>query len=114
MINKFARFLRRTHIDELPQIISVLKGDLALVGIRPLAREEYDALPKDIKGIYDKLGPGLIGIHYTLKKFPPTTQEVYDEYRKFYELWKKNKAKAYWKYSKAFFSNKLRGKVPSK
>ncbi|WP_339381976.1 sugar transferase [Calothrix sp. FACHB-1219] len=57
-ITKIGSFIRRTSIDELPQLINVLRGEMSLVGPRPFA--EYDAVnyPEDR---LDKVLPGITG-----------------------------------------------------
>src|SRR3984893_17240368 len=55
-------FLRKTKINELPQIINVLKGDMSLVGPRPLVDKTYNAYPETIRyKVYDSI-PGITGI----------------------------------------------------
>lgn len=55
-------FLRKTKINELPQIINVLKGELSLVGPRPLVQKTFDAYPLEIKQEIYKTKPGITGI----------------------------------------------------
>lgn len=60
-ITKWGSILRKTSIDELPQFINVLKGDMSLVGPRPLILEEDEIHRKRVKnGIY-KVRPGITG-----------------------------------------------------
>lgn len=46
-VTRFGRFLRRTSIDELPQLINILKGDMSLIGNRPLPLYEAEKLTTD-------------------------------------------------------------------
>ncbi|MDH1625462.1 sugar transferase [Shewanella xiamenensis] len=61
-ITKFGVFLRKTKIDELPQLINVLKGEMSLVGPRPnLFNQEELIVERDALGVYDVL-PGVTGL----------------------------------------------------
>lgn len=61
-ITKLGSFLRKTKIDELPQLINVLKGDMSLVGPRPnLFNQEELIKERDALGVYDVL-PGVTGL----------------------------------------------------
>lgn len=60
-ITGVGKFLRRTSLDELPQIINILKGDMAIVGPRPALWNQYDLIAeRDKYGANDVL-PGLTG-----------------------------------------------------
>lgn len=63
-ITPIGRFLRRTRIDELPQLWNVLKGEMSLVGPRPERPEFMEELSGHIPNFIDRLGlkPGLTGI----------------------------------------------------
>jgi lipopolysaccharide/colanic/teichoic acid biosynthesis glycosyltransferase len=56
------KFLRKSKINELPQIINVLKGDMSIVGPRPLVDKTFNAYPEQIRcKVYDSK-PGITGI----------------------------------------------------
>ena len=60
-ITKVGGFLRKTSLDELPQIVNILKGDMAIVGPRPALWNQYDLIAeRDKYGANDVL-PGLTG-----------------------------------------------------
>lgn len=63
-VTPIGRFLRRTRIDELPQLWNVLRGDMALVGPRPERPQFMEELSEKIPHYVDRLGlkPGLTGM----------------------------------------------------
>ena len=60
-ITKVGRFLRRTSLDELPQIVNILKGDMAVVGPRPALWNQYDLIAERDKYGANDIKPGLTG-----------------------------------------------------
>ena len=62
-VTKFGSFLRKTRIDELPQVINVILGDMSLVGPRPERPEYVAELKKEIPFYEERMlvKPGLTG-----------------------------------------------------
>lgn len=63
-VTSIGRFMRKTRLDELPQLWNVLKGDMSLVGPRPERPEFIEKLSAEVPGYLHRLGlkPGLTGI----------------------------------------------------
>lgn len=61
-VTSVGRFLRKTKINELPQIINILKGDISLVGPRPLVSKTFSSYSEEIKLTIYNVKPGLTGI----------------------------------------------------
>ena len=61
-VTKVGRFLRKTKINELPQIYNILKGDISLVGPRPLVTKTFSAYPDKVQSMIYNIKPGLTGI----------------------------------------------------
>ena len=61
-ITKFGRILRLTSLDELPQLWNVLRGQMSLVGVRPLVPVEVAARPQFEQQLYRSMRPGITGL----------------------------------------------------
>lgn len=61
-VTKIGSFLRKTKINELPQIINILKGDISLVGPRPLVTKTFSAYTEEVQSKIYNVKPGLTGI----------------------------------------------------
>jgi lipopolysaccharide/colanic/teichoic acid biosynthesis glycosyltransferase len=95
-------FLRKTKINELPQLINILKGDMSIIGPRPLVDKTFAPYPEHVKShIYDSK-PGLSGIGSIIfrdeeKLLTETTMDKSDYYAQYIspykgdlELWYQN------------------------
>lgn len=60
-ITRVGAFLRRTSLDELPQILNILRGDMAVVGPRPALWNQYDLIAERDKYGANDIRPGLTG-----------------------------------------------------
>jgi lipopolysaccharide/colanic/teichoic acid biosynthesis glycosyltransferase len=56
------KFLRRTKINEIPQTLNILVGQMSIVGYRPFAKKHYDLYSDEVKNCISTISPGLTGI----------------------------------------------------
>ena len=61
-VTPIGQFLRRTSLDELSQILNILKGEMSLVGPRPVTQEEIDKYYKDSAELCFSVRPGITGL----------------------------------------------------
>ncbi len=61
-VTKIGKLLRKSSLDELPQLFNVLKGEMSLVGPRPVTKEEIDTYYKEFADFYYEVKPGLTGL----------------------------------------------------
>ena len=60
-VTRVGKFLRRTSLDEFPQLINILKGEMSLVGPRPVVEKEMEKYGEDFERIFS-VKPGLTGL----------------------------------------------------
>ncbi len=77
-ITTFGKFLRKTHIDELPQLINVIKGDMSIVGPRPERPFFISKFKDNIPGYAKRLSikPGITGLAQCYHKYDETIRDV--------------------------------------
>ena len=87
-ITLWGKYFRKYWIDELPMIINLFKGELNIVGVRPLSKHYYSLYPEDIKELRIKVKPGLVPPFYA--DLPKSFEEIVESERKYILMKLKN------------------------
>lgn len=75
-VTPWGRWMRKYWIDELPMFLNFFKGELKLVGVRPLSRHYFSLYTKEMQELRTKVKPGLLPPFYYDKQTPKTIEEV--------------------------------------
>jgi lipopolysaccharide/colanic/teichoic acid biosynthesis glycosyltransferase len=95
-VASWGNFLRKYWLDEIPMLINILKGDLKLVGVRPLSSSMFNLYPPDLQKLRISTKPGLVPPFY--KDMPKNFAEVLESERKYLLAYKRNPIKTDIKY----------------
>ena len=95
-VTYWGKILRKLWLDELPMIYNWFKGDLKLVGCRPLSKQYFDLYTDELKEKRLKIKPGLIPPFYA--DIPKTLEEIMESERKYLEAYARNPVKTDVKY----------------
>jgi lipopolysaccharide/colanic/teichoic acid biosynthesis glycosyltransferase len=87
-VASWGKFLRKYWLDELPMFINLLKGDLKLVGVRPLSISMFNQYPPDLQKLRISTKPGLVPPYYS--DMPISFNEILASERKYLLAYQKN------------------------
>lgn len=97
------KFFRKFWIDELPMLINILKGDLKLVGVRPISRQYFSLYPEELQKKRIQYKPGLFPPFYA--DLPKTFDEIVASELKYLEAYEKNPLRTDFRYFWKAFTN---------
>jgi len=111
-ITPWGHWMRKCWIDELPMLINFFKGDIKLVGVRPLSRHYFSLYTPEMQELRTKVKPGLLPPFYYDKQTPKTIEEVQNSERRYTEAYLKHPVLTDFKYFFGTIGNILfRGKT---
>ena len=107
-ITNEGKFFRKFWLDELPMIINLLKGDMKLVGVRPLSKHYFGLYTKELQEERIKTKPGLVPPFYA--DMPKNLEEIIQSELKYLRAYEKSPIKTDLQYFyKAFYNIFLKG-----
>lgn len=87
-VNTLGKYLRKMWIDELPMFINVLKGEMKIVGVRPLSKHYFSLYTKELQDLRTSTKPGLLPPFYA--DTPVTLDEIMESELRYLTAYKKH------------------------
>ena len=88
---EWGKFLRKTWLDEMPQLLNIIKGDLYFIGLRPLSKEFLSLYPREWRKKRIKIKPGFVPPYYA--DCPKSFEEIIESEKRYYKAKKKHPIK---------------------
>ena len=111
-VTRWGKFFRKYWIDEIPMLLNLVKGDLKIIGVRPLSRHKFYTYPDDLQRERVNYKPGLIPPYYA--DLPETQEEFFESEKKYLRQYQENPLKTDLKYLGKFIYNIIFKGVRSK
>jgi hypothetical protein len=106
----WGKFLRKTWLDEMPQLLNIIKGDIFFIGLRPLSREFLSLYPEKWRKKRMKIKPGFVPPYYA--DCPKSFKEIIESEIRYYYAWERNPIKTnfiyFWKVVFNFITGRAR------
>jgi lipopolysaccharide/colanic/teichoic acid biosynthesis glycosyltransferase len=107
-VTHLGKFLRKFWIDELPMLINLLKGDVKIVGVRPLSKQKFNMYPKEAQLKRTKFKPGLVPPFYV--DLPSSFEKIVASELRYLEAYEKHPFRTDVKYFfKSFYNIFIKG-----
>ena len=95
-ITEWGQVLRKLWIDEIPMFINLIKGQIKLVGVRPLSRQYFSLYSPEMQQLRIKVKPGLLPPFYV--DMPETIEAIQENERQYLEAYFQHPFRTDWKY----------------
>lgn len=97
-VSSLGRLLRKTWLDEFPMLWNVLRGEMKLVGVRPLSRQYFNLYTPEMQELRTRTKPGMLPPFYYEHKTPETIEEIQKSERHYLEAYLKHPFATDWRY----------------
>lgn len=97
-VNYWGRKLRSSWLDELPMGINILKGQMKLVGVRPLSRQYFGLYTPEMQKLHVSVKPGLLPPFYYDEQSPETLEDVQASEKRYIEAYHQHPFATDWRY----------------
>ena len=97
-VNGWGKLLRKSWLDELPMFINVFKGQMKLVGVRPLSRHYFSLYTPEMQDLHISVKPGLLPPFYYDEQSPVTLDDVQASEKRYIEAYHSHPFATDWRY----------------